>query len=195
MTLFFPLSLHLQIKTKLIMRRSFGEQKEGIAYKVLDERTMRGSAGIMLLLAAIAFINGFILQNYIAISYISGFLALNFSIGLLINPQYTPTVLFAKSMVKDQKPLYIGAIQKQFAWGMGLVLSLSIFILSLLLLWNPAYFNIVCMLCVICLSVLYLETAFGICAGCSLYHQFIQWKWIKPPKEKPNCMGDSCGIG
>ncbi len=176
------------------MKRSFGEYKEGIAYKVLDERTMRGSAGIMLLLAVVAFINGFILQNYIAISYISSFLILNFSIGLFINPKYAPTVWFAKSMVKDQTPLYIGAIQKQFAWGMGLVLSLAIFILSLLLLSNPAYFNIVCMLCVACMSVLYLETAFGICAGCSLYHQFMEWKWIKTPKEKPNCMGDSCRI-
>ena len=42
---------------------SFGEYKEGINYKVLDERAMRGSAGIMLLLALVAFINGFILRE------------------------------------------------------------------------------------------------------------------------------------
>lgn len=176
------------------MKRTFGEYQEGIPYKVLDERELRASAGIMLALAVIAFINGFILQNYIAITYISGFMMLNFVIGLFINPKYAPTIVIAKGAVSKQTPLYIGAIQKQFAWGMGLVLSTAIFGLSFLLMQDVSYFNVVCMLCVVCLSVLYLETAFAICVGCSLYHQCIDWGWIKAPKEKPNCMGDSCRI-
>lgn len=54
------------------------------------------------------------------------------------------------------------------------------------------YFEQVCMLCIICLMLMYLETAFGICVGCKLYQAAVAIKLLPKPKEKPNCMGDSC---
>jgi hypothetical protein len=171
---------------------SFGKDIEGINYKVLDERVMRGSAGIMLLLAFIAFVNGFILRNFIVIPYISGFLALNFMVGIFISSKFAPTIFLSQQFVKKQTPFYIGAIQKKFAWSLGLVLSITIFILSLFLLQDVSYFDPVCMLCLICIALLYLETAFGICVGCKLYNVAIKLNLLKTPEEKPNCMGDSC---
>jgi hypothetical protein len=173
---------------------SFGEFSDESGYKVLDERAMRGSAGIMLLLAVVASINGFILRDYIVIPFIVGFLVLNFLIGLLINPKYSPTVLLARLFVIRQNVLPIGAIQKKFAWSLGLVLSSAIFVLSLFLQSNEAYFGSVCMLCLTCILFLYLETAFGICVGCQIYHLGIRFKLFKEPEITPNCMGDSCKI-
>lgn len=173
---------------------SFGEYIEGKNFKILDERALRASAGIMFLLGIIAFINGFILQNYIAITYISGFLMLNFIIGVFFNPKFSPTMLFATSIVNKQSSLPIGAIQKKFAWFLGLCLSVTIFILSIFLLNDPSLFEPVCFLCLICLALLYIETAFGICIGCKLYYLFLKLKLIKQPEGKPNCMGDSCDI-
>lgn len=174
---------------------SFGEFSQERGYKVLDERVMRGSAGVMLLLAIIAFINGFIVGDYIVIPFIIGFLVLNFAIGLFVNPRFAPTVLVARLMTFRQSPLPIGAIQKKFAWSLGLVLTTTIFVLSLFLLTNAAFFGPVCMLCLICLLFLYLESAFGICVGCQIYHLGIRWKIIRAPEIAPNCMGDSCEIG
>lgn len=171
---------------------SFGKYIEDINYKVLDERRMRASAGIMLLLGLIAFINGFILQRYLVITYISGFLLLNFIIGIFINPKFSPTVFVGHLFVRKQSPLPVGAIQKRFAWSLGLILSSVIFGLSLMLLNDVAYFDPVCMLCLICLVILYLETAFAICLGCKLYFLAVRLKWLKQPDERPNCMGDSC---
>ena len=173
---------------------SFGEYKEGINYKVMEERQMRASAGIMFLLGIIAFINGFILQNYIVIPYISGFLMLNFLIGIFINPKFSPTILIAMVLVRKQSPLYIGAVQKKFAWSLGLMLSLVIFSLSLMLINDASYFEPVCMLCIICLVLLYFETAFGICIGCKFYKLSIKLKLLPKPKENPNCMGDACEV-
>jgi len=173
---------------------SFGEYIEGNNYKVLDERRMRASAGVMLLLGIIAFINGFILQKYIVIPYIAGFLMVNFVIGIFINPKFSPTLFLAWLFVRKQSPLPIGAVQKKFAWSLGLGLSLAIFSLSLLLVNNEAYFQPVCILCLICLILLYFETAFGICIGCKLYYGAIRLKLLKEPKEKPNCMGDACDV-
>jgi len=173
---------------------SFGEYIEGRNYKVLDERQLRASAGIMLLLGMIASINGFILNKYTIIPYISGFLLLNFSIGIFINPKYAPTMLLAKLIVYKQSPLPIGAIQKKFAWSLGFVLSAIIFSLSLFLINDASFFDPVCLLCVICMVLLYLESAFGICVGCKLYDLTIHLNLLKNPTEKPNCMGDSCEV-
>lgn len=173
---------------------SFGEYIEGKSFKVLDERKMRASAGIMLLLGIIAFINGFILQNFIAINYISGFLLVNFFIGVFINPKFSPTVLIGSLFVRKQSPLPIGAVQKKFAWSLGLALATAIFILSFFLLEDPHYFVPVCILCIICLVLLYLETAFGICVGCKFYFLAIRVKLIPKPIERPNCMGDACEV-
>lgn len=173
---------------------SFGEYIEGRNYKVLDERIVRGSAGVMLLLAIYASINGFIFKNYIVVPYISGFLALNFLIAIFINPKFSPTVIASWLLVRNQSPLPIGAIQKKFAWSLGLILSSTIFILSLQLLSDSSYFDSVCLLCIACIILLYLESVFGICVGCKIYHLSIRLKILKAPKEKPNCMGDSCDV-
>lgn len=173
---------------------SFGNYIDGTEFKVLDERRMRASAGVMFLLGIIAFINGFILQNYIVIPYISGFLLANFFIGIFINPKFSPTLLIAHLFVRKQSPLPIGAVQKKFAWSLGLVLSTFIFGLSLILLTDTSFFAPVCFLCLICLILLYLETAFGICMGCKLYFLALRLKLIKQPKVRPNCMGDSCEV-
>ncbi len=171
---------------------SFGEYIEGSNFKVLDERRMRASAGIMFLLGLIAFINAFILQNYKVIPFIAGFLMLNFVIGIFINPKFSPTLFIAYLFVKKQSPLPIGAIQKKFAWSLGLCLSIAIFVLSLFLIKDVTYFEPVCLMCLICLVLLYFETAFGICIGCKFYYFFIDLKIIKEPRERPNCMGDTC---
>ena len=173
---------------------SFGEYIEGKNFKIIDERRMRASAGIMFLLGLIAFINGFILKQYIIIPYIAGILMLNFIIGIFINPKFSPTVFIGYLFVRKQSPLPIGAIQKKFAWSLGLALSIAIFILSFYLLNDVSYFEPVCMLCLICLLFLYLETAFGICVGCKFYFLAIRLKLLKKPLERPNCMGNACDV-
>lgn len=182
------------LKQKCMSIFSFGEYIEGKSYKVLDERRMRGSAGIMFLLGIIAFINAFILQKYEVVTYISGFLMVNFIIGIFINPKFSPTVFIAYLFVRKQSPLPIGAVQKKFAWSLGLLLSVAIFTLSFFLLKDVSYFEPVCMLCLICLVLLFLETSMGICVGCKFYYLALNLKLIKKPKEKPNCMGDACEV-
>jgi len=173
---------------------SFGEYIEGHSYKVLDERQIRASAGIMFLLGLVAFVNAFILEKYTVVPYISGFLLVNFLVGIFINPKFAPTMFVAKLFIYKQTALPIGAIQKRFAWSLGLALASVIFVLSLFLLNDPSFFEPVCFLCIICLVLLYLETAFGVCVGCKLYNGAIKVKLLEKPAEKPNCMGNACEV-
>lgn len=172
---------------------AFGEKIEGINYPVLNEREIRGSSGIMLFLAVIASINGFILREYIVIPYIVGSITLNFAIGIF-NPKFMPTMILARFIIRKQTPIYSGAVQKRFAFSLGLMLSATILTLSFFLLGNENFFDPVCFLCLVCIALLYLESVFGICVGCKLYTLAQKLNLIKTPKEKPNCMGDSCEI-
>lgn len=172
---------------------SFGKYVDGIKYKVLDERQVRANSGIMFLFGLVALINGFS-KNYSVIPYISGFLLLSFSVAVFINPRYSPTMIIGSFFVRKQNPLYIGAVQKRFAWSLGMALVSAIFVLSVFLLKDASYFEPLCRLCIICLVLLYLETAFGICVGCKLYFLAIRMKLLKEPAERPNCMGDACNV-
>lgn len=67
----------------------FGEFVEGINYKVLNEREVRAGSGIMFLIGLVAFINGFILKNYVVLPYLSGFLLLSFLIASFVWFCYT----------------------------------------------------------------------------------------------------------
>jgi hypothetical protein len=171
---------------------SFGEYIDGRSYKALNERVVRGAAGIMFLVGIIAFIYGFIVQKYEVLPWLSGFMALNFFIGVFINPKFAPVTFVSWFMVRKQSPLHIGAVQKRFAWSLGLTLTSTIFVLSLFLLTDASLFGLVCSLCIICLALLFIETAFGICVGCQLYKLSLKLKLIAKPKERPNCMGDAC---
>jgi hypothetical protein len=170
----------------------FGEVRDGIAFKVVDERVVRGSAGLMLLLGSIAAINGFILKNYGVLPWLSGFLVLNFALGVLVGPKVMPTFALARLLTWRQQPLWVGAVQKRFAWSLGLALSLSIFGLSFELMADASWFNAVCRLCLICILFLYLESAFGICVGCQLYKLALRLKLVPRPEIVPNCTGDAC---
>lgn len=175
---------------------SFGVFIEGKKFRVVDEKVMRLSALFILMLAGIAFYNGFELNNFQVLPYIVGVVWINFIIGIFINLDYAPTVALAKLILGKQIDKPIGAIQKKFAWSLGLVLSSVILGLSLFLSAYPGLFNTVCLLCLICLAILILEVAFKICMGCELYFQAINLGFIKEPvpEERPNCMGDSCEV-
>ena len=173
---------------------SFGDYTDGIGFKVLEERRVRASAGIMFILGLIAFINGFVLSKFEIIPYISGFLLLNFIIAVLVNPKFAPSYALAWIFVFRQSKLNIGAVQKRFVWSLGIGLSGLIFGLSLFLLTDVSYFEPVCFLCIICLLLLFFESAFGICIGCKLYYLTLKIGILKEPEEKPNCMGDACEV-
>lgn len=173
---------------------SFGKHIEGKSFKVLDERNLRANGGLMFLLGLIAFNHVFFRHNYEVVMYVSGFLMLNFIIGIFINPKFAPTMFLGWLFVRKQTPIYIGAIQKRFAWSLGLTLVTTIFILSIFLQSDVSYFEPVCLLCLVCLILLFVEVAFGICIGCKLYYLAIYLKLFKAPEEKPNCMGDACEV-
>lgn len=163
----------------------FGEKIDGFGVRVLNEREVRASAGILFFFAMIAFLNAWLAGNFYPTKiFVIAFLV-DFFVRIFINPKYAPSLIIGRFAVSRQNVEYVGAPQKRFAWGIGFLLALSMFFLVIV---NDVIGPINLLICSTCLLFLFFESAFGICIGCKIYNLF--------HKEKATlCPGGSCAAG
>jgi Domain of unknown function (DUF4395) len=162
----------------------FGENVEGYNIRVLNEREIRASAGILFLATFIGLMFIMFKNNFLPIKYVITFFLADFIIRVFINPKFSPTLIIGRLIVRNQVPEYVGAQQKQFAWIIGVTLSAAMFIFMVVV---NSYSPITGIICLICLVFLFFESAFGICLGCKFYSLFY--------KEKAQyCPGEVCDV-
>ncbi len=160
----------------------FGQPREGFDVPVLDEREVRAGAGILFLLALIAFMNSWLVGNFhYTRVFVVAFLV-DFIIRVAINPKFAPTLILARLAVRRQTPEWTGAPQKRFAWGIGLTLAAVMFYLIVV---NEIVGPVNLFVCLFCLLLLFFESAFGICIGCKIY----EWAFRKSAQY---CPGSVC---
>lgn len=154
----------------------FGEEVDGYEVKVLNEREVRAGAGILFLFAFISFVNCVVTQNIMMTKIFIWAFLIEFIIRVFINYKYAPSLALGRFIIKNQIPEYVGAIQKRFAWSIGLGLATLLFVLTTIFPPNIGEENlhsvIVGLSCITCLILLYFEAVFGICIGCTLYNKF-----------------------
>ncbi|MEN9700346.1 MAG: hypothetical protein RLZZ301_1544 [Bacteroidota bacterium] len=105
----------------MIDKAKFGEAVAGYQIRVLNEREIRAASGIMFLFALISLFviihNGdFRLAKLVVIGFL-----IDFVIRLFVHPRFAPMLLIGRFFVRNQRPEYVGAVQKRFAWTIGLV--------------------------------------------------------------------------
>ena len=164
--------------------KQFGETVEGYHIPVLNEREIRGAAGILFLFTLISFLKIIFTGDFVMLKYFISFFMLDMGIRVFINPKYSPTLTIGRFMTRNQTPLYVGAAQKKFAWQIGLTLSTAMFIHIVLL---NAYGPITGLSCLICMVLMFFELAFGICIGCKIYGLFHK-------KTVQYCPGEVCEV-
>ena len=162
----------------------FGERMDEYDVPVLNEREVRASAGILFFFAMIAFMNAWLTGNFqITKIFVIAFL-IDFTIRILVNPKYSPSIILGRFAVRNQTPEYVGAPQKRFAWSIGLALAIAMLYLVVI---NNLIGPINLIICSTCLVLLFFEAAFGICLACKIYNMVF--------KEKATlCPGGVCEV-
>jgi hypothetical protein len=160
-------------------------------YAVVNEREVRAVAGLMLLMALFSFFHGFYLQNFLYLKITVVVFFIEFFIKVVIGTKFSIFGAIARIFVRNQKPDYVGAIQKRFAWALGLLMS-TIMIILLLVLDVRGPINLA--MCAICITLMFLESSFGICVGCKIYAFLLKHNIIPTPEHKPVCPGNVCSI-
>lgn len=173
-----------KFKNLNIKMTQFGENVEGYSIPVLNEREVRAAAGMMFLATFISLMLILFKGNFVSIKYVLIIFLTDFSIRLFVNPKFAPILIIGRLIVSNQNPEYVGAAQKKFAWYIGLILSATMFVLMVII---NSFSYITGIVCLICLILMFFETAFGICLGCKIYKIF--------NKEKVQyCTGEVCDL-
>ena len=161
----------------------YGEKVEGYEVFVLNEREARAGAGILFVIGLLSLVNAVALGHIIVTKVFISFFTFDFMMRVL-QPRYSPSLLLGRFFVQNQRPEYVGATQKRFAWGIGLLLAIPMFYL-LVIDFQPNPIKV--LVCVLCLVLLFLESAFSICVGCKLFGLF---------KKDPvtHCPGGVCEV-
>ena len=146
----------------------YGEKVEGYDVLVLNEREARAGAGILFLIGILSLVNAVALGHVIVTKVFISFFTLDFLMRV-VQPRYCPSLLLGRVFVQNQRPEYVGATQKRFAWGIGLMLAIPMFYL-LVIDFQPNPIKV--LVCIICLALLFFESAFSICLGCKIYGIF-----------------------
>ena len=146
----------------------YGEKVEGYDVLVLNEREARAGAGILFLIGILSLVNAVALGHIIVTKVFISFFTLDFLMRV-IQPRYVPSLLLGRFFVQNQRPEYVGATQKRFAWAIGLMLAVPMFYL-LVIDFQPHPVKV--LVCIICLALLFFEAVFSICVGCKIYGIF-----------------------
>ena len=160
----------------------FGERVSDYDFLVFNEREVRASAGILFAFGMIGFMTALNTGDFRVGQAFAVFFLVDMMIRLVASPHYSPTMALGRIAVYWQRPEWVSAAPKKFAWGLGFALALATcFAFGTL----QAPLAVVMTMCGTCLVFLFAEAAFGICVGCLIQQTF--------SKTKPElCPGDSC---
>jgi len=161
----------------------YGEKVPGYSVTVINEREARAATGILFMLGMIVIFVGIGYNHIIVARIYLGFLFLDF-FAKVISPNYSPSMLLGKFAVRNQKPEYVGGLQKRFAWTLGWFISFPM-VYWFVLQWDITFYKV--LICVLCLVLMFLESAFSICVGCIIYQMIIR-------KKAEHCPGGVCEI-
>jgi hypothetical protein len=162
----------------------FGEDVEGYNIPVLNEREIRAAAGILFVMMFLTILIVIMKGNFTPLKYATTIFLTDIIIRVFVNPRFSPTLIIGRLIVRNQVPEYVGALQKKFAWIIGVILAGTMFILMVVV---NSYSAITGFICLFCLIFLFFESAFGICIGCKVYALVY--------KEKAqHCPGEACMV-
>ena len=152
-----------------------GERVDGINIPVVNERAVRASAGLLFLGGIVAFMVAALTDDFQPLRMFGAAFMIDMVLRLLVGTKYTPSLIVGTLLVWRQRPEWVGAAQKRLAWSFGLGMAFV----------SCGVMGFTLALCGVCLGLLFIESAFGICVGCELQRVFA--------KTKPElCAGDTC---
>lgn len=161
---------------------AFGQRLPEYSVPVLNERAVRAAAGILFFFAMVSFMNAWLTGNFSPTRVFVVAFLIDFTIRLLVNPRYAPSMVIGQWLVRRQQPEWTGAPQKRFAWAIGYALALTMFYLVVI---KGVIGPVNLLVCCLCLWLLLFESAFGICIGCWLYNRL-------RPDQAQLCPGGAC---
>jgi hypothetical protein len=177
------------------MELRFGERipgltRDGRALRaaVVDERVVRAAAGITLMIGAVAFSYAYFARQYIPLQAAASLFSVEFATRVTLGIRHSPVGLLARAMMHGQPPEWVSAKPKRFAWTLGLVMATGMTAIT-----NSGIRGYLPRtICLACLTLMWMESALGVCLGCRIYAALAARGWMAPDPEIEVCADGAC---
>lgn len=158
-------------------------------YPVVNERAVRATAGLMLIVAVMAFSLAYFMSYFVPLKIVTPVFLADFIIRVFTGvSRFSPFGMLGTMLVRNQKPEWVGAAQKRFAWSIGIAVALFMTIITNMNITGALPLS----LCVMCISLMWMEATLGVCVGCVIYKWFVKHGVMKSPEYYPACPGGVC---
>jgi hypothetical protein len=191
-------------------------------YGFVNETEIRIATGIMLLFTLTSFFLVLFKANYDIPLVLVIAIIFDFIVKISIGPKWSIFGSFVRIFLTKWEEIWVGAVQKRFAWSIGLFLSAFALYCILLLgtfispMEGPQMqavsgiltatqanlasgalivtpMNPTIFACILCITFMWLESVAGYCVGCRIYAWLVRKKWMKEHKGQ-NCVGGICEV-
>jgi hypothetical protein len=180
------------------MSLTFGEQVDGalsssgveLHAAVFNENEVRAAAGLTLVIGAVAFSSAYFAKNYLLLQIASTLFFVEFLIRVTSGIRYSPMGVIARAMTRAQPPEWVSAKPKRFAWMLGLGMAGSMMIIT-----NSGIRGLLPRtICVICLTLMWMESVLGVCVGCKLHGVLVRRGWTTKDPDYEVCAHGACEV-
>ncbi len=193
------------------------------AYWFVNEHEIRIATWVTLVLGLFSLFLVLFRAEYTIPLYLVSLIFLDFCIKVFISPKYSPFGAWIRLFLRKKDPLWVGAVQKRFAWTIGLIIStIVVFCLMIqsgsFIEWGGPFhmghqeylkmlgslnitesslivvpINPPIILCILCLVFMWSESVVWYCIWCSIYAWMVRKWWVKWHKNQ-NCIDGRCEI-
>jgi len=157
---------------------------------VFNEHAVRAAAGLTMAAGAVAFVYAYFAKVYAPIQTVTALFFVEFAVRLAFGLTRSPIGIVAHWMTRRQAPDWVSAKPKLFAWKLGLVMSLAMTVITNAGIRGPLPLTI----CLICLTLMWLEAVLGLCLGCEIHRLLVRRGWIAKNAEYEICTHGACAI-
>jgi hypothetical protein len=155
---------------------------------VVDERVVRASAGVTMVTGAVAFSYAYFDKLYVPLQVTASLFFVEFLVRVTVGIRYSPAGVIARAMTRRQAPEWVSAKPKRFAWTLGLVMAGAMTAIT-----NAGIRGYLPRtICLICLTLMWMESALGLCLGCQIYAALVRRGWIRTDPDIEVCAGSVC---
>jgi hypothetical protein len=179
------------------MELSFGQRITGLApdgaelkAAVFDENQVRAAAGLTLVIGAVAFSYAYFAQNYVPLQIVTVVFFSEFLGRLTFGLRYSPVGVVARVLTRSHPPDWVSAKPKRFAWTLGLGMSFAMVIITN----SGIRGTLPRTICLICLTLMWMESVLGICLGCKIHGLLVRRGWTSKDPAFEICTHGACEL-
>jgi hypothetical protein len=154
---------------------------------VVDENQVRAAAGLTMVMGAVAFSYAYFTRQYVPLQVVSSLFFVEFLIRVTLGLRYSPVGVLAGA-ITSAPPALVSVRPKRFAWtlGLGMAFAMTVITNSGIRGYLPRT------ICLICLTLMWMESALGLCLGCKIHGLLVRRGWIAADAVSVLCDDGTC---